>query len=362
MQAAGRMDGLLDRYTRIAVIWTQSEDLIGLSESLGDESRRELLLNMNEMEDWGISAHLQKMGEFSGMKVQLDFFLDALKYLRIVVLHPGNPIPENLISDTGESLNSIYGELKAFRNKLYDGVSILFQAQVFLIFLLMILIAIAMEDRNRQKMDMAASRRIQMEIARAQEQERNRIALDLHDDFAQELSWMRMNLQDLELEKETLEVVDNLISRIRDLSQSLRTPDFTLEFFDDAVRDLIAIAEQRSRIIFRYLPGERSPDKYPEIYGHLYRIIQECLNNAVKYSGPCRAFIELQEEAGYVYYEYRDSGNGFDPGDQISDKRLGLKGVRNRIFMMDGKVGIESEPGHGMSLQCRIPLKGLENE
>ena len=165
----------------------------------------------------------------------------------------------------------------------------------------------------------------------------------------------RMNLAKKNTEIGQLEVFDKLISKIRDLSQSLRTPDFTSEFFDDAVRDLIITVENRSLIKVKYISGNKIPVANPEIYGHLYRVIQECLTNAAKHAGSCRVFIELQEEDNAVYFVYRDEGRGFK--DEGLETGLGLKGIRNRVLMMNGELDLKTGQGKGLKLQCRIPLK-----
>ncbi|MDT8298989.1 MAG: ATP-binding protein, partial [Spirochaetaceae bacterium] len=148
-----------------------------------------------------------------------------------------------------------------------------------------------------------------------------------------------------------------LLYKIRELSFGLRTPDFNIEFFDDALHDMIDRVENRSSIRVVYLPGKRTPDQSPDIYGHLYRILQECLNNAVRHAGSSRVFVEIQEENGSVYFEYRDDGRGFDVETAMKEGRLGLRGIRNRVSLCGGSSEIESIPGKGTVLRCRLPLK-----
>jgi len=345
IRAAGEMDNLLDTYSRVAVEWARTEDLI---DSADEESRAIVCHSIESIERWISSPELERVSGFTSLDYPLDFLQGIITSL------PGDK--GNLSVNVNESLLSINTILREFRDKLDGGISILFLAQVLLILLLMILIVLALDDRTRQKYQIESSRKIQVEITRAQEEERNRIALDLHDDIAQDLSWIRMNLVKEYPESTGLEIVDKLITRVRYLSQSLRTPDFSVELFNDAVRDLLVDASKRSDVIFRYLPGRNSPTENPEIYGHVYRIIQECLNNAVKHSGSCRAFIELQEENNAVYYEYRDNGAGFNPDNEVVGNRLGLKGIRNRVNMVNGSLKIISTPGEGMKLTCCIPL------
>ena len=358
LKAGGVINKVLDCYTVVAITWVQVEDIFLLSESLDEESREKLVEKLQDIRLWCMSPELKRLSGITNFDRTVNTLLDTLDSLISLAGEPGGQIPITIFAGVSTNLESVNEALINFREKLNGGILILFQAQVLVILLLMILVVFAIEDRTRQRLDIESSRRIHIEISKAQAEERNRIALDLHDDIAQELSWLRMGLSSDDSKTGKLEIVDKLISRIRDLSQSLRTPDFTTEFFDDAVRDLIVSAEQRSRVIVKYLPGKISPYKYQEIYGHLYRIIQECLSNAVKHSGTCRAFMEVQEESNAVYYEYRDNGAGFKPDSEEKGYQLGLKGIRNQVLIMKGELTINSEPGNGMSLNCRIPLIG----
>ncbi|MCD6343191.1 MAG: hypothetical protein J7L76_05350 [Spirochaetaceae bacterium] len=357
LKAGGEINKLLDSYTVTAVTWAQAGDLLVSSDSLDDESRGKLIEKLQEIQMWGLTSELKRLSGLTNFDRTVNTLIGTLDTLISLAGEPGGRIPVTIFAGVGSNLESVNHALINFRDKLDVGILILFQAQVLVILLLMILVVIAIEDGTRQRLDIESSRRIQIEISKAQEEERNRIALDLHDDIAQELSWIRMSLSTDESKTGKLEIVDKLISRIRDLSQSLRTPDFSTELFNDAVHDLIVNAEQRSRVNIKYLPGKVSPHRYQEIYGHLYRLIQECLTNAVKHSGDCRAFIEVQEESHALYYEYRDNGAGFKPGDDEHSYRLGLKGIRNRVLIMKGQLNISSEPGNGMTLNCRIPLE-----
>jgi len=349
------MDDLLDRYTRVAVDWNIARFLLEISSEIDGEDSESLTEKLDNIKLWLNSPEFGRMSSFSDISEQVSVLQ---KELESIISGSG----ESSMDDVTDSLTAVYIQLMDFRDRLDGGVSFLLLTQVFLILLLIIIITFAMEDRSRQRMEMEASRRIQIEVNKAQEEERNRIALDLHDDIAQELSWMRMDLVKGDFKISQMAVFDKLISRVRDMSQGLRMPDFTTEFFNDAVRDLVVSAEHRSSVLVKYLPGPIFPDVNPEIYGHLYRIIQECLTNAAKHAGLCKAFIELQEEDNRVYLEYRDDGTGFIYGDMGKDNRMGLKGIRNRVVMMDGEMSISAMPGRGMNLQCRIPLKSGGND
>jgi signal transduction histidine kinase len=361
LDASRHMDDLLDEYEHLFTEWTKIRNIPGFSQSLNLADRMELTGNLEELIIWVDSEDLVRMKQFTVISEHSGLLHNHVDEIVSELRRSPYRIRLDLMTEVETDLMDIREILVEYRKKLDDGFSFLVQAQVILILLLMVLIIIALEDRTRQRVDIESSLRIHMETSRAQEEERNRIALDLHDGIAQELSWMRMNMAKQKSGNEQLNHMDNMIARIRDMAQNLRTPDFQSEFFDDAIRDLVIAAGQRSELTIKYLPGNKRPDVQPEIYGQLYRIIQECLNNARKHAGPCRVFIEIQEEAKVVYFEYRDDGVGFNLADAEGHERLGLKGIRNRVLMLRGEMKIKSLPGNGLTLICRIPLKTVDN-
>jgi signal transduction histidine kinase len=361
LAATRHVDDLLDDYEHLYDEWIKTRIPLEFSQSLSFADRTMLIANLEELVKWADSEELARMKQFTALSEHSNLLHHHVSEIVSELWRTPDRIQPDLITDVNMDLRAIREILGDYRNKLDDGFSFLVQAQVILILLLMILIIIALEDRTRQRVDIESSRRIQMETAGAQDEERNRIALDLHDGIAQELSWMRMNMAKQKSEVIQLDLIDSMIARIRDMAQNLRTPDFQSEFFDDAIRDLVIAVEQRSELTIKYLPGNKHPQVQPEIYGQLYRIIQECLNNARKHAGPCRVFIEIQEEAKVVYFEYRDDGVGFDLADSGGHERLGLKGIRNRVLMLRGEMNIKSLPGNGLTLICRIPLKTVDD-
>jgi signal transduction histidine kinase len=349
-----RLDDFIDEVDSLSGNWSQLQlDLLtrGLPASI--VSNRILLLQ-DYTQAWLLASELNFLDGMFGLDVPFEKLNSDLSALT-------NPTDESFAAQSQIerieiALNELKSSMTDFRRQLSDGYSFLVQAQVILIILMAALIYIAMENGSRQRQEIAGSRRIQEEIVQAQEEERNRIALDLHDDVAQELSWLRLDVSNTESWSERIRVLDSLLNKIRELSSALRTPDFTLEFFDDAVHDMIDRIESRTPIRVIYLPGTRNPDQYPDLYGHLYRIMQECLNNAVRHAGAGRVFIEIQEERGLVFFEYRDDGRGFDVEKAMGEGRLGLRGIRNRVSLCGGSSEIESISGKGTVLRCRLPL------
>jgi len=89
----------------------------------------------------------------------------------------------------------------------------------------------------------------------------------------------------------------------------------------------------------------------------LYRVVQELINNAVKHSEAGRVTLEIEQLDKAVHIRYEDNGKGMDTEAILSStSRLGIKGLLERIRMLDGQVSIDSESGKGVAVRCSIPL------
>lgn len=360
--AGRRMDSMVDSYEKTLQVWTRIRTLIVLGGRYNTQTPFDILDDLEKMRGWLATPEMGRLSRVSSIGPVLTDIQRELVSVPELFDVSANPQHFRKISRVDGGLSDIRSAIIGFRDKLHNGFAFLVQSQNFLILMLILVVMLQQGHRMRDKLKFDMAREMQGRIAWAHEEERNRIALDLHDEIAQELSWMRINLADRKIEPAILVVMDQLVKNVRDMSEYLRTPDFTTESFEDAVRDMIARAEGRTGIRFHFLPGTISPGLHQELYGHVYRIVQECVSNSQKHAGSCRVFIEIQEEENHLNCEYRDDGAGFDMDSDLWKENMGLRGIRNRVLMMDGNLSISSSPGKGMALRFRTPLGSKTGE
>jgi signal transduction histidine kinase len=93
----------------------------------------------------------------------------------------------------------------------------------------------------------------------------------------------------------------------------------------------------------------------------LYRIVQECLNNAVKHSGAAAVVVRLRREHGLIALTILDDGRGFDSsnldGAISSTGSFGLRNIVERARTMAGSVRCKSGSGDGTRFDVEIPVK-----
>ncbi len=93
----------------------------------------------------------------------------------------------------------------------------------------------------------------------------------------------------------------------------------------------------------------------PEMAGHLYRIAQEALNNALKHAAPSEIRIGLEHRDGALLLEVEDDGSGLEEKASPNDG-IGLRVMRYRARLIDGLLEIGAAPAGGTRISCRVRM------
>jgi len=202
----------------------------------------------------------------------------------------------------------------------------------------------------------------------AAEQERAHWARELHDETLQNLAALRLGLAAQLNNSESEAVIETVRDAVIQLEQEIRTlralvTDLRPAALDDlgaqaAIEDLAERARSRGlevdlTIDLAYEQGRKSDRHASEVETTMYRIIQEALNNATKHGGARRAHVELVEDDATVRLTVRDDGSGFDPVAHTDG--FGLLGMRERVELLSGTLGVASSPGQGTTINATFP-------
>jgi signal transduction histidine kinase len=205
-----------------------------------------------------------------------------------------------------------------------------------------------------------------------QEKTLRQVARDLHDEFGQILTAIGVTLgraSQKALEEDPVFVRDvKAVKKIvEDALQSVRSES---QIFRPAILDDFGLAqtlewfvEQFSRQtgIQVHYQGKLSDGFFPsEDAIHLYRIVQEALNNVARHSGAKEAWVTVEEQVGSLSLEIRDNGAGFVVGpenNRVAGQGIGLMGMRERAEHLKGSFSIRSSPQRGTVVSVRVPLQ-----
>ena len=149
------------------------------------------------------------------------------------------------------------------------------------------------------------------------------------------------------------EYINIVIHEIRLLSRQQVTPQKTInikELIGELTQDLNMNTRAGTRFYCR-IADNLSIDE--DLKLNIYRIVQEQINNILKYADATQATISINQASGNVFVSIIDNGKGFDT--LLKRKGIGIANIINRIESYNGEVTIESSPGKGCKLEIRIP-------
>lgn len=204
-------------------------------------------------------------------------------------------------------------------------------------------------------------KRLQTEIA-ARENERARIAHDLHDEVGALLSTTKLyltvkqpNSEITEQARETAaELLDEAVLKLRSIAQNLLPENLKLFGLVKAIEHSCRQMENAGvfSIDFQHNVGHRLPT---ESEMHLYRIVQELLNNAIKHAKASRVVLSLFQQPDDLILTYEDNGVGFAVEETKKTGSLGLTTLDSRVQMLQGEMLIKSTQGKGVNITITFP-------
>ena len=198
-------------------------------------------------------------------------------------------------------------------------------------------------------------------LLNAQDTERARIARELHDDVSQQLALLSVDLELLRREadpngRSLNQVVDRTqaISRsLHDLAHSLYPAKLRLMGLVAALQGLQREAG-RSGLHITFTHHNMPPSLPPDLTLCLFRVAQEALQNAIKYSEAHGVAMRLDASPEGIRLSIADDGLGFDVEGAIG-RGLGLISMRERIEAIGGHLDIRSGPGAGTRVEILVP-------
>lgn len=203
-------------------------------------------------------------------------------------------------------------------------------------------------------------------VLEAEENERERIAQDLHDGVGQMMSAVKINLSTFHdrLEFHTpedrvkyegvIELVDESCKEVRTISHNMMPNALLKAGLATAVREFVTRIDESILEVNVYTEGlnERMHTDTETI---LYRVIQECVNNAIKHAAATRLDISIIKDADGISVSVEDNGRGFDTTKAGVFDGIGLKNIHTRIAYLKGQVDFDSKPGKGTVITIHIP-------
>ncbi len=201
------------------------------------------------------------------------------------------------------------------------------------------------------------------------EEERTHIAREIHDEFGQTLTVLKMELSWLKKQfsgnrhalREKIQsmskLIDNAIQMVRKIATDLRPGVLDDLGLTAAIEWQAQEFEKRTGIPCRLniVPEDLTVD--PDRSTALFRILQEALTNVARHAKADQVDIRLIKETSSLVLQVKDNGIGITEGQANHSKSLGLLGIRERVRLWEGKVTIRGVKGEGTEVYVQLPAE-----
>ena len=221
-------------------------------------------------------------------------------------------------------------------------------------------------------------RYLTQELMKAQETERQRLARDLHDNLAQDLSLLKIDCETLFDEQPAVpaavrqkiadysERFQKAITAVRDMAYEIHPPGLNeLGFVPSIAQYCDDFYEKNGTCIDFHAAGIEGLELDFDTQINLYRIIQEGLNNIHKHANGAAATIRLVAAWPNIILRIEDDGRGFDVerrlGAAVAEKRMGIRSIKERAGLLGGTMTIQSRPDTGTRIFIKIPCQEKKN-
>ncbi len=223
-------------------------------------------------------------------------------------------------------------------------------------------------DTTDQKLAQQALEKVSGKLIEAQEKERFRIARDLHDDICQRLALLAMEISQAnrsadgsaETTKQRLHEIQKhcceIAGDVQSLSHQLHSSKLDYLGVVAAIKGLCDEFSRQHEVSIKITDANVPRELPQDISLCLFRVAQEALHNAVKYSGTNQFTVRVLGMVDCVQLVVSDAGAGFDVEAAKRNRGLGLVSMQERVHLVRGTLSVESQPGKGTKILAVVPL------
>ncbi|MFD1061980.1 histidine kinase [Winogradskyella litorisediminis] len=228
-----------------------------------------------------------------------------------------------------------------------------YKSWLFIVGLSLIIITILLYFLRQFQIRKKLQDQFALDLINSQENERKRIARELHDSVSQQLTLIKRKAQN-EDQTEISELTNNTLEEVRHISRGLFPPLLKQLGLTESIKQLILDIDENNAI-FVSSDIEKIDNSLGEEQSlHLYRFIQETINNILKHADAKAFSIEITKHKNEILILIKDNGKGFNFTEAKLQNSLGLKTLEERIKILNGEFSINSKIGKGTTTKARI--------
>jgi PAS domain S-box-containing protein len=211
-------------------------------------------------------------------------------------------------------------------------------------------------------------RNLTKHLQKTREQERAFLSRELHDDLGQTLTGMKMDIRWIErrlpedspliLERlhSIVMLIDDAILSVQRISMALRPPALDDFGLSEAIKLALTNFEKNTNITCKFISKPQQIVLNKEISIEIFRIFQEVFTNITRHADAKNVTILLQNSGDKLIMEVMDDGRGIAKKAIMNQKSIGLTGMRERAYAIEGNLTIIGIKGQGTKITLSVPL------
>jgi PAS domain S-box-containing protein len=205
-------------------------------------------------------------------------------------------------------------------------------------------------------------------LQKIREQERASLSRELHDELGQALTGMKMDIRWIErrlpedstsiLERlrSTIMLIDDAIRSVQRISMALRPPALDDFGLSEAIKLVLTNFEKKAHFTCTFISTPQRIVLNREISTEVFRICQEALTNIARHADAKNVTVLLQNMGDKLIMEVRDDGRGITKKEIMDRTSIGLTGMRERAYSVEGDLTIIGMRRKGTTVTLTVPL------
>ncbi|MBF7093504.1 sensor histidine kinase [Flavobacterium sp. ALJ2] len=244
---------------------------------------------------------------------------------------------------------------------IFGCLSFILMGVVFILFFYFSRKKIIKEQLEKKDLEIQYQKDQIQAVIITQEEERKRIAQDLHDDISSKLNVVSLNSYLLRTpnltEQEVIDITGNIIDLTakaldssRKIAHGLFPPVLEKFGLHAGIEELCLEFESSKAVKVDYQNKIQFDEKDKDKHLHVFRILQELMNNSLRHGKATQISISFEDKKGISTGIYLDNGIGFDSDNKVNLKGLGMKNIESRISFLNGTLCVNSVINNGVSI------------
>ncbi|MEM0577080.1 sensor histidine kinase [Flavobacterium polysaccharolyticum] len=245
---------------------------------------------------------------------------------------------------------------------LYTSFFFIILAVVLIVFFFFSRKKIIQKEIEKKDSEITHQKELLKAVIETQEAERKRIAQDLHDDISSKLNVVALNAHLLttpnlsanelqEIKANVIALTGKALENSRKIAHDLLPPVLEKFGLDAGVEELCMEFSSAKGVTVSYINEVTFDDADTRRHLHVFRILQELLNNSIRHGKATKMTVSFIPNGEYTKCLYTDNGVGFDETNCAHQKGLGLKNIESRISFLKGSLSFQSKVNKGVNVE-----------